>query len=274
MARLKIAILFGNKPDFNKYAFKYFILSLNKYQSVYEFQFPYIDRYYCPQDLHNPEEWVSIVEETIDNQKIECDYFISIIRNELREKFFAWPDKRGAIITTNHWQKYFAPPSLFEYLLSIIYYCLIYSKKKIATVTESDSPADIEFDVHKETIGCYADKAIDRKDNRIDVALGYFCDNHKEKVISFYGKQYYEDVISILEREWIGSLEKKNSIAYNLKHYFNFNIYKDSGFNKTFWENIRGKVYDVPGSLIFEIFKAIILAIIAALLFWVGLSSK
>jgi len=37
MNRLKVALILGNKPDFNEYALKYFILSLNKNQILTSF---------------------------------------------------------------------------------------------------------------------------------------------------------------------------------------------------------------------------------------------
>jgi hypothetical protein len=271
MNRLKVALIFGNKPDFNEYAFKYFVLSLNKFQSTYEFYFPHIQGIEIPERLNYPEDWIIEIDKTLSEKKINFNYYIAIVRNELKNSLFAWPDLNGAIITTNHWQKYYAPPSLFEYLISIIYYCLIYSRKRISDFNPSESLLDVMFDVHPETFGCYADKAIDRKDNRIDVALGYFCDKHKEQVISFYGEDYYQEVISILERKWVGDLETKNSIAYNLKHYFSFNIFKDSGFNKTVWDNLKGKFYEIPGSLLYECLKAILIALLAALLLLFGL---
>jgi hypothetical protein len=40
MTRLKIIVVFGSKPNFDKDAFKYFFLSLNKLQNTYEFCFP------------------------------------------------------------------------------------------------------------------------------------------------------------------------------------------------------------------------------------------
>ena len=45
MARLKIAVIFGTIPNFDKYAFKYFILYVNKIQNTYEFFFPDVMSY-------------------------------------------------------------------------------------------------------------------------------------------------------------------------------------------------------------------------------------
>ena len=273
MNRLKVALVLGNKPDFNEYALKYFILSLNKNQNTYEFYFPYIKKFELADGKEDPQNWINSLRHTLLGTKANFDYYIIIIQNRLMKDYFAYPDKIGAVITTYHWQKKYSPPSLFEYLISSIYYSLIYSQKKPSISISSNNNTSSSFDVHDDTRGCYADAATDRNDNRIDVAMGYICDYHKEIIISFYGIDYFNETMKILERKWIGNLDDKNSIAYNLKHYFNFNINRDSGFNKTLWENIRGKFYDIPGSLLSEAFKAIVLALIALLLVWLGIKS-
>ena len=51
MAKLKIALIFGQIPNFDTEAFKYFILSLNKIQASYEFFFPDLDTYIFPQTV-------------------------------------------------------------------------------------------------------------------------------------------------------------------------------------------------------------------------------
>jgi hypothetical protein len=274
MTRLKIALIIGNKPNFNEYALKYFLLSLNKFQSTYEFYFPYIKKFELAENEEDPIILITRLNELPKDTLNEFDYYIIIIQNKLVNDYFAYPENMGAVVTTHHWQEKYSPPSLFEYLLSSIYYCLIYSQKKPSGVLSNGNAPDLTFDIHNDTIGCYADAAYDRNDNRIDVAMGYICDSHKEKIKSFYGKDFLLETIDILEGKWIGNIDVKNSIAYNLKHYFNFNINRDSGFNKNFWENIKGKIYDVPGLLIFEVLKAIILALIAALLLWVGIGYK
>ena len=271
MKRVKVALFFGNKVEFHNYAFKYFILSLNKFQNTYEFNFQN-EKIVQNEERSNPIKWISYLNDK--SKKLNSDYSIIFISNKLDKDYFAYPDKNGAVITSYNWEKKYSPPSLFEYLITSIYYCLIYSQLKIPSqIPQGNLPSSI-FDVHLETFGCYADAATDRKDNRLGVAIGYICDNHKESIRSYYGEDYLNETLKILERKWIGNLEEKNSIAYNLKHYFNFNIIKDSGFNKNLWDYIKSKFYDIPGSLVGEGLKLILTAAIAAFLIKLGLSDK
>ena len=41
--RKKVSILFLNKPDMEELGFKYLVLSLNKIQTCFEFEFPNIE---------------------------------------------------------------------------------------------------------------------------------------------------------------------------------------------------------------------------------------
>jgi len=59
MNRLKVALILGNKPDFNEYALKYFILSLNKNQNTYEFYFPYIKKFELADGKEDPQNWIN-----------------------------------------------------------------------------------------------------------------------------------------------------------------------------------------------------------------------
>jgi hypothetical protein len=99
MNRLKVALTLGNKPDFNEYAFKYFILSLNKFQNTYEFYFPYIQEIEIPDRLNYPEDWILVMDKMMTEKNLEFNYYIAIVRNELRNSLFAWPDLKGAVIT-------------------------------------------------------------------------------------------------------------------------------------------------------------------------------
>ena len=114
---------------------------------------------------------------------------------------------------------------------------------------------------HDDTRGCCLDYTSSKMDDRVDIVLGYLCDKCKEDLIQKIIKEYYSDIASILSREWIGDMDKFGSVAYNLKHYFKFDINKDSGFNKTFWERSKDHFDEIPS----QSFNALITAIIGIL---------
>jgi len=261
MIRKSIAIVFGTEPNFNKDAFKYFLLSVNKIQNTYEFCFPDTKlrpykKNICIYDLA-----FEPMEEILPKIKFNSDYWVSIITKSFDNNYFFRGGKDIAVITTDVWDKYFSPPSLFEYLLHSIYTCLLCSYS-----TEGDIITS-----HRETKGCIADFTRNKYDDRIDIILGYVCDKHKEEIKSKIGETYLQELIYVTERKWIGNIEDKGSVAYNLKYIFKFDINKDSGFNKTTWDKIKDKFYEIPASLASEILKIILLALTTYFLVKFGL---
>ena len=101
--------------------------------------------------------------------------------------------------------------------------------------------------------------------------LGYVCDEHQTEIKEYYGEEYLTDLKYVIERNWIGDLETKNSPAFNLKHIFKFNIFKDSGFDKTLWDKIKGEFHEIPGTLISEVIKLLLTVIITYYLIKIGM---
>ena len=262
MKRLKIAILFGTKPNFDKYAFKYFILYLNKIQKTYEFHFPDISKFPFESGEIDFKSSHEKVNSFIEKNNLKGDHFISIITNSFNNNYFFNAEKNTSIITTDVWDKHFSPPSLFEYLLHCIYTCLIYSQVLPREIKLSENQLKINIVSHSETKGCIADFTRQKFDDRVDIMLGYICEEHSNEIATYYGEDYLKEIQLVIERKWIGDLEEKNSVAYNLKHIFKMNINKDSGFNKTLWEKIGEKFYEIPGTLTEEILRLVITVII------------
>ena len=90
----------------------------------------------------------------------------------------------------------------------------------------------------------------------------------------YYGEKYLNELQFVLSRIWIGKLEEQNSIAYNLNHIFNVNLNRDSGFNKKWIDKIKDKFYEIPGTLLGEILKVILTAIIVYFLIKLGIIIK
>ncbi len=252
--RSKVAILLNSEPTFNEYAFKYFILNLNSIQSNYEFVFPEFDEYYFVDKLYNEATLLETHKKGIKEINFESkpDYYVNIIESEIEGNLFFICIGNASFITTNSWQKYFSPPSLFEYLLHGISVSLIAMHPKIGLVT------------HTETRGCTLDYTKYKADRRVDVSLGYLCDDCKKIISQNAGKEYLEDMYKIINRVWIGDINSFSSVAYNLKHFFKFDINKDSGFNKNFWEKAKEYFPELPKEIVAYLISSIIGGLLGA----------
>jgi hypothetical protein len=250
--REKVAILLLAKPNYDEFALKYFILRLNSIQSTYEFIFPeinyefYAEKYYTEDGLFDEFERTK-------NQILfegEPDYFINIITSKIEGNLFFITRAKITFITTDVWGKIFSPPSVFEYLLHCISASLIFMHPKIYLSS------------HHETRGCTLDYTMYKMDDKVDIVLGYLCDDCKNIILNGAGENYLKDISTIICRKWIGDIETIDSVAYNLKHFFKFDINKDSGFNKTIWENIKGYLPEIIKEIIVLLIGAIIGAVI------------
>lgn len=271
MKRLKIAILFGTNPNFDKYAFKYFILHLNKIQKTYEFTFPDTREFPFEKGIIDFKTSHEKVNEFVLKNELIANHFITIITNSFNNNYFFNATEKTSVITTDIWDKHFSPPSLFEYLLHCIYTCLIYSQVALDDANYSDEQMMINIGSHSDTKGCIADFTRQKYDDRVDITLGYICDEHKKEIEIFYGKEYLEDIQNVIERNWIGNKDTINSVAYNLKHIFKFDINRDSGFNKNLWDKIKDRFYEIPGSITGEILKVLLTALLTFYLVKIGI---
>lgn len=260
MGRLKIAIVFGQKPNYNTDAFKYFLLSINKVQQTYEFLFPDLESCVFPEQVCSYDSTNKIFQEYIQTNSIIADHCICIITHSFDNNFFFNSETDTSVITTDIWDKYFSPPSLFEYLMHSIFCCLIYSQK--TTTVQSVEALQTYIDSHTDTRGCIADFTRTKADDRIDIALGYICEQHQNEIKTVFGEQYLKETQLVLERKWIGNQEEKGSVAYNLKHIFKFDINKDSGFNKTLLDKVTEKFYEIPGEMTKEVVKTILIIVL------------
>lgn len=271
MTKISVAIIFGTKPNFEKDAFEYFLLNVNKIQSIYEFTFPDLCDDYgnliYPKFSYDEKkikfkESIDTINKFVKNNNINTSHCISIITESFKNNYFFNSDSKVSVITTDIWEKNFSPPTLFEYLLHSIFTCLMYSKILPNNAVLSKDQLEINIRSHSDMRGCIADLTRLKYQDRISITLGDICEEHREKILKIYGKDYLEQFQNVISRVWIGDISKNNSVAYNLKHIFKFNINKDSGFNKTVWEKIQNKFYEIPGTLIGEIFKVIITVVL------------
>jgi hypothetical protein len=122
-------------------------------------------------------------------------------------------------------------------------------------VVLSENQLNINIGSHGDTRGCIADFTRQKYEDKIDITLGYICEEHSKEILEYYGEEYLKQLQYVIDRKWIGNIDDIESVAYNLRHIFKFNINRDSGFNKNCWDKIKGKFYEIPGTLTGEILK-------------------
>lgn len=252
--RKKVAMVFLNQPDFDELAFKFLILNLNKVQQCFEFEFPDIEEYLSSEST---ETLLLDFARVIEEEELSADFFVGIATYEIGENFFWLASVGGncSVITTKGWGRYFAPPSVFEYVINCLVPVLAIMADKSGTI-ESHDP----------TRGCCLDYVYFKENARVDTALGYICDACRSKIQDKLGEDYLKCFEEINSMEWLGEVDKLGTIASNLKKFFRIDLNKDTGFYKTRKEKTKEYLLGLPEKLITLSLTTIIAAIIGLII--------
>lgn len=243
----QIVIIIPQAPNFELLAFKYFLLSLNQKLSTLEFSFVDLERYIFLNKVMDYEKAVEIFRETEKNINIpKYDFIFCVVSFRFTDNHFTHSSGNLSFITTDVWEKAFSPPSLFEYLVHSI----------ISEILLMDTA--LELNSHEDTRGCILDFCEYKADARVGILCGFISEEVKTKIIKTYGKQFIEDIETVLGRKWIGSLEEPGSVAYNLMHVFKVNLFRDSGFIKKWHEKVLDTFYDFPKKFLLLILGSIL----------------
>jgi hypothetical protein len=259
--RATVAVILPSKLNFDEFAFKYFLLSLNKQQELYEFVFPETHQYLFTKEHYESNELFDYFRTQIRpllNLETNPDYFLNVIKPSIGSNLFFDCQGNISFITTDTWDKLFSPPSLFEYLFQCIVASLLFMHP------------EIDLGSHRETRGCYFDYTYFKNDRKVDIVLGYVCQGCQSKIIKGAGQEFFNQIKQLINRRWIGEVTTNDSVAYNLKKFFKFDIDKDSGFNKTAWEKIREHLYEVPKEVLSPLLVALASTIVTLSVVFLG----
>jgi hypothetical protein len=270
--------------EFDQVAFAHLLLQLNANQNLFDFQiipshisntFPIPDRYkknisqnildffikiVYPNRRHQNSgqdilrwfiEGVDKFEQSENKKNYEIDYWISITSEKLTEKNLLFcqgktpsSEKLVWVITSYDWEIENCPPSLFEYLVSLVIICALNTLSN-----------DYGGKLHKHNVecmsGCIFEYTSDEKMKiyrRISVSNPLLCFACKRQLYdlddTIKGKTgteipVYDEVIKMISKDWMGSPEERDTPLYNLNKNYGYNIDSHSGFYKKWPEIIR-----------------------------------
>lgn len=141
---------------------------------------------------------IDICEEDYINWKSFCqshkvkenEYVIYIAEKPFDDNWFSHEESQYAIITTNNWEEYFAPPSLKAFLIYQIAQAVICFKGELNENMEMRM-------VHDSAEGCILDLCIDKEDIKLGMVAGNICPKCRSVLVR-YGID--EKVIDSAER--------------------------------------------------------------------------
>jgi hypothetical protein len=249
--RKKVGVFFLSEPkDFDEFACKFLIGNLNKVQTYFEFVFPeqvdYLESTFSD-DLF--EEFKQLT------SKFPEQYFVGITTPSFKDNLFWNKEGKLAIITTYRWGKDFAPPSVFEYIVS----CILGSLVQMVTDKEGKSMVGS----HRETKGCLLDYCFFKDDFRVKIPTGLICDDCKAAIKTSMGEDFLLSVEKMWDfKKWLGEPDNPETVAYNMKKFFKVDLYKDTGFYKSGWDKFKEALTDSPKDILVGAAIAIITVIV------------
>lgn len=252
----RVAIWCQGDQEFDDLAFMFFVLSMNKHQKSISFHFP------DDGDENLPTYQKLISKDRAGEQPYDDDYdlLVFVTKQSMEGNLFFRVDGKIALITTSTWQRYFSPPSIFEYLVHSILCAAVYSFSAFQVESHSS-----------DTRGCQFEYTRIKDHDRIDIAMGHLCTEHHSQMIAIFGKKFLNDFLLLVSFGWLGTLDDKSSVRYRMKDYFKYDIDKDSGYKKSFFERAVEKLDSMPLEFAKEILKGIIFIFTAYLLVRFGL---
>jgi hypothetical protein len=195
-----------------------------------------------------------------DQEPIVYDVYVFITSKYMTGNLFFRQYGPLVHITTHEWQENFSPPSVFEYLFHSTMCGAIYA------LTSAHS--------HREfTMGCQFEYTRIKELDRVDIALGFMCEEHREIIRTELGDSILVDVESLFKFLWLGRPDQQGTISYKMKELFNYDLRKDSGYKKKFFERAQANIDSLWFDMTKELFKGVVLIIVAYLLFRFGLKS-
>ena len=234
LARKRVLLSILSKPNFDEYALEYFLLNLNRLQSLYEFAFAEFEEdpwIFHPNQSYDLDSLLDLFSKQVKPKQSMLEkptFWINIITSEINGDLFCITnDLNTGFVTTRQLDDFFSPPSIFEYIVHAI----------LASLLQMDQQFGITS--HPEIRGCLMDYTYVKENDRVDIGLGYLCDECKSTIDTKANKQIREELENLASRRWIGNATEFGSVAYNLRHFYRFDINRDSGFNKTLWERAR-----------------------------------
>jgi hypothetical protein len=260
-------------------ALKLFILAMNHVQECFEYEF-------LPEDIEDeliselnkstnldrestrslatnfPNRVNSTLSKFINDYEIVDkglpDYFIVASMAKFTDNYFSMRQPGVSVIALGNWKKSMAPPSIFEFIQTLI----------IREAVASVCPA-LRGSMHLGSKGCVCDFSPSLGDARLKVLNAFVCSYCRGAMEATGHKTLADEVEQVLARSWIGDLETPTSLASTLAK-FGINLFVTKGLKPTWSESVLNSIREDG---VKELIKWLFLVLGGAVLAYWGLKS-
>jgi hypothetical protein len=143
------------------------------------------------------------------------------------DNFYSTRSGRVSVIALGNWQRHMAPPSLVEFILTLLI------REAVATM----SPA-LSGSTHLGTRGCVMDFTSSLDEVRFKVLTGHICDHCAGVLLADRGEEDAADIAVLSQLTWLGDPAVGSSPAHTAA-LLGHNLYVNRAIEPTFVESIR-----------------------------------
>ncbi|WP_213006047.1 hypothetical protein [Paractinoplanes toevensis] len=266
--------------EVNDAALRFLVLSLNTIQDRFEFEFIPFDsqdqmliglRSNSPvdrEDIRNgcaafQERQFGVFRRRAEGyltKELPPDRIIVLSTVRFSDNFYSLRCDRISVIALGNWKRSMAPPSILEFILTLI----------VREVIASVSPR-LSGSVHVGTKGCPCDFTPSLDEVRQKVLSSYLCQYCRGALADDGVRETIPDIEKMLAKSWIGSPDNSSSVAA-ITSALGHDLFLVKGLRPTFWEGFLVTLRQEGSKQMITMTASIVAGIIvAALLLLLGL---
>lgn len=244
----QIGILLGDLRKFNVSVLKFLVLQMNTLQQTFEYEFlpvdykdafiqklshqSSVDREELRQEVGTfCDRYSTYLDELIDGYQLKNKqvptYYILVTTACFQDNHYSMVEKGLVVLALGNWQRYMAPPSIVEFILTLIV------RHSVGSIC-----APLRGSVHFGTRGCIFDFTPFLDEVRLKILNGFICSSCRTTLMSAGYNNVPEELTRVLKKEWFGKTdepEKPAGIAANL----GYNLFTTKGPQPTVWETTK-----------------------------------
>jgi hypothetical protein len=155
------------------------------------------------------------------------DYFVLISTATFTNNYYSLREGRLGIIALGNWKRFMAPPSLLEFVLTLLI------RESVGAMSQS-----LRAPVHLGTKGCLFDFTPSLQDVRGKVFNGFICAHCRAALAAEGLSDLTLQLERLLRRKWLGrptDPETPAGIAFHL----GYDLFVTKGLRATPWESVK-----------------------------------
>jgi hypothetical protein len=244
----KIGILLGDLGKFNVSVLKFLILHMNTLQQTFEYELLPVDpedeffqklSYRSSVDREGVrregktfhDRYQAYLEREIEGYRVKDKqipaYHVLVTLACFQDNSYSMVEEGLVILALGNWKRYMAPPSIVEFILTLIL------RHSIGSIC-----APLRGSVHFGTKGCLFDFTPSLDEVRLKVLNGFVCSSCRSTLTSAGFEKVSEELTRVLKKDWLGKAgepEKPAGIAAKL----GYDLFTTKGPQSTLWESAK-----------------------------------